>query len=144
MWRGMAASETNRCRCKDRRVFAPTTRGSNFNIMPSVPQMPRRDMARPVPSIASCPKAHDLRRHNTKADRAGAQGSHQRALHINAIVSPIPTKAYKPATVTPRQTSAMTLSGWSLICLSGIAPLLGCRPARIDHAGDGKLFLFQV
>jgi hypothetical protein len=38
----------------------------------------------------------------------------------------------------------MTLSGWSLICLSRIAPLLGCRPARIDHAGDGKLFRFQV
>lgn len=105
--------------------------------------MHKRDMARPVPSIASCPKATDLRRRNTQAGRAGAQGSHQRALHMNAIVSPIPTKAYKPATVTPRQTSAMTLSGWSLICLSGIAPLLGCRPTRIDHAGGGKLFRFQ-
>jgi hypothetical protein len=85
-----------------------------------------------------------LPRSSAPRSRAGAQGSHQRALHMNAIVSPIPTKAYKPATVTPRQTSAMTLSGWSLICLFGIAPLLGCRPARIDHAGDGKLFRFQV
>jgi hypothetical protein len=39
------------------------------------------------------------------------------ALHINAIMSPIPTRVYKPATVTPRQTSAMILSGGSLICL---------------------------
>ena len=58
------------------------------------------------------------------------QGSHERghptewtALHINAIMSPIPTKVYKPATVTPRRTSAMTLSGWSLICLPGTALL---------------------
>ncbi len=48
---------------------------------------------------------------------------HEAALHINAIMSPIPTKVYKPATVTPRRTSAMTLSGWSLICLSGTALL---------------------
>src|ERR1700716_1072408 len=42
------------------------------------------------------------------------------ASHIKTMVSPIPTRAYKPATVTPRQTSAMTLSGWSVISLSGI------------------------
>src|SRR5260370_4364296 len=39
------------------------------------------------------------------------------ALHMNAIMSPIPTRMYKPATVTLRYTSAMTLSGGSLICL---------------------------
>src|SRR5258708_7051275 len=39
------------------------------------------------------------------------------ALHINAIMSLIPTRMYKPATVTVRYTSAMTLSGGSLICL---------------------------
>jgi hypothetical protein len=66
--------------------------------------------------------------------RTGAPGSHERALHINAIVSPIPTKVYKPATVTPRQTSAMTLSGWSLICLPCTALLLGYGPTQIDHA----------
>jgi hypothetical protein len=38
------------------------------------------------------------------------------AFHINTITSPIPTKVYKPATVTPRQTSAMTLSD-PMICL---------------------------
>jgi hypothetical protein len=76
-------------------------------------------------------------------DRAGTQGSHERALHINAIVSPIPTKVYKPATVTPRQTSAMTLSGWGLICLPCTALLLGYCPTRIDHAGGGQLFRFQ-
>jgi hypothetical protein len=75
--------------------------------------------------------------------RAGTQGSHESALHINAIVSPIPTKAYKPATVTPRQTSAMTLSGWGLICLPCTALLLGYFPTRIDHAGGGELFRFQ-
>jgi hypothetical protein len=55
-------------------------------------------------------------------------------LHINTITSPIPTKVYKPATVTPRQTLAMTLSGWSLICLPGTALLQGYCPIRIDHA----------
>jgi hypothetical protein len=75
--------------------------------------------------------------------RAGTQGSHERALHINAIVRPIPTKVYKPATVTPRQTSAMTLSGWSLICLPCTALLLGYCPTQIDHAGGGQLFRFQ-
>ena len=34
---------------------------------------------------------------------------------MNTIASPIPTRVYKPATLTPRQTSAMMLSGWSLI-----------------------------
>ena len=43
------------------------------------------------------------------------------ALHINTIASPIPTRVYKPATVTPRQTSAMTLSDWNLICLPSTA-----------------------
>ena len=42
---------------------------------------------------------------------------------MNAIMSPIPTRVYKPATVTPRQTSAMTLSGSSLICLRDTALL---------------------
>ena len=42
-------------------------------------------------------------------------------LHINTIASPIPTRVYKPATVTPRQTSAMTLSDWNLICLLSTA-----------------------
>ena len=73
----------------------------------------------------------------------GAQGSHDRALHINTIVSPIPTKVYKPATVIPRQTSAMTLSGWGVICLSGTALPLGYFPTRIDHAGGRELFRFQ-
>ena len=66
---------------------------------------------------------------------------------MNAIVSPIPTKAYKPATVTPRQRSVMMLSGWSLICLPGTALLLGyyCPThAHIEHAGGRKLFRFHV
>src|ERR1700719_2836237 len=29
-------------------------------------------------------------------------------------MSPIPTRVYKPVTATPRQTSAMTLSGWMI------------------------------
>jgi hypothetical protein len=54
--------------------------------------------------------------------KCGARDGYQRtpaeaALHINAIMSPIPTRVYKPATVTPSQTSATTLSGGSLICL---------------------------
>jgi hypothetical protein len=32
------------------------------------------------------------------------------ALQINTIVSPIATSVYRPVTVMPRQTSAMTLS----------------------------------
>jgi hypothetical protein len=62
--------------------------------------------------------------------RVGAQGSHERALHMNTIVSPIPTKVYRPATVMPRQTSAMRLSGWALISLSGTALPLGYFPTR--------------
>jgi hypothetical protein len=45
----------------------------------------------------------------------------RRPLHINTIVSPIPIRVYNPATVTPRQTSAMTLSDWNLICLLSTA-----------------------
>src|ERR1700738_1249606 len=66
MWHGSAASATNRCRCKDQRVFAPTTRGSNFNIMPPIPHMHRREVARLVPSHAWYPKATDLRRRGTR------------------------------------------------------------------------------
>jgi hypothetical protein len=64
-----------------------------------------------------------VRRRNGRRDKAPAklsarqgalgrmrrgQGSHERgrqlraALHINTIMSPIPTRVYKPATVTPR------------------------------------------
>jgi hypothetical protein len=96
------------------------------------------------------PSAGGARRHGStpyhvRARHGAALGLEltQRALHMNAIVSPIPTKVYKPATVTPRQTSAMTLWGWSLICLPGIALLLGCCPAHIDHAGGGELFRLQ-
>ena len=35
------------------------------------------------------------------------------ALHINAIMSPIPTRVYKLVTVMPRQISALTLSDWN-------------------------------
>ncbi len=73
----------------------------------------------------------------------GLKAHMKEPLHINAIVSPIPTKAYKPATVTPRQTSAMTLSGWSLLCLPGTALLLGYGPAHIDHAEGGEMFRLQ-
>ena len=44
--------------------------------------------------------------------------SHERPFHINTRTSPIPTKVYKPATVTPRKTSAMTLSGSKWILLA--------------------------
>src|SRR2546429_7924627 len=54
-------------------------------------------------------------------------------------MSPIATRVYTPVTVTPRQTSAMTLSGWSLI-LPGTA-LLHATPTQLDHAGGGKSFL---
>jgi len=59
------------------------------------------------------------------------------AVHMNAIMSPIPTTVYKPATVTPRQTSAMTLSGWSLISLPGTALLHAICPTQLDRAGGG-------
>jgi hypothetical protein len=88
-----------------------------------------------------------LPRSSAPRRRAGPLGSHQSDLHMNAIVSPIPTKAYKPATVTPRQRSVMMLSGWSLICLPGTALLLGyyCPThAHIEHAGGRKLFRFHV
>jgi hypothetical protein len=49
-----------------------------------------------------------LMRHGQDSRERGRQ--HEAALHINAIMSPIPTKVYKPATVTPRRTSAMTRS----------------------------------
>jgi len=62
---------------------------------------------------------------------------------MNTIVSPIPTRVYKPAMVMPRQTSAMTLSGWGLICLSGTALPLDYFPTHIDHARGGELFRFQ-
>src|SRR5438552_7324522 len=52
-------------------------------------------------------------------------------------MSPIATRVYTPVTVTPRQTSAMTLSGWSLICLPGTA-LLHATPTQFDHAGGGE------
>ena len=67
----------------------------------------------------------------------------EEALHINTIMSPIPTRVDKLATVTPRQTSAMTLSGWSLLSLPGTALLLGYGPTQIDHAGGGELFRLQ-
>ena len=59
--------------------------------------------------------------------------------HINRIMSPIATSVYTPATVTPRQTSAMMPSGWSLICLPGTA-LLHATPTQLDHAGGGESF----
>jgi hypothetical protein len=43
--------------------------GGLGNEPPTVPQMHRRDVARPVPSIASYPKATDLRRRNTRRER---------------------------------------------------------------------------
>jgi hypothetical protein len=58
---------------------------------------------------------------NSGSGRSGSFA--EAALHINAIMSPIPTRVYKPATVTPRQTLAMTLSGWSLVSLPGTALL---------------------
>ena len=54
-------------------------------------------------------------------------------------MSPIATSVYTPVTVTPRQTSAMTLSGWSLICLPATA-LLHATPTQLDHAGAGESF----
>jgi len=45
----------------------------------------------------------------------------EEALHINTIMSPIPTRVDKLATVTPKQTSAMTLSDWTLVNLPRIA-----------------------
>jgi hypothetical protein len=43
--------------------------------------------------------------------------------YINAIMSPIVIRVYRPVTVRPRQRSALTLSDGSLICLTGTALL---------------------
>lgn len=51
--------------------------------------------------------------------------------HMNAITSPITTRVYRLATVTPRHTSAMTPSGGSLMGLGGITLLpWSSRPHR--------------
>jgi hypothetical protein len=54
-------------------------------------------------------------------------------------MSAIATSVYTPVTVRPRQTSAMTPSGGSLICLPGTA-LLHATPTQLDHAGGGESF----
>jgi len=54
-------------------------------------------------------------------------------------MSPIATSVYTPVTVRPRQTSAMTPSGGSLICLPGTA-LLHATPTQLDHAAGGESF----
>jgi hypothetical protein len=54
-------------------------------------------------------------------------------------MSAIATSVYTPVTVRPRQTSAMTPSGGSLICLPGTA-LLHATPTQLDHAAGGESF----
>jgi hypothetical protein len=55
--------------------------------------------------------------------------------YINAIMSPIVVRVYRPVTVRPRQRSALTLSDGSLICLTGTALLRAGCPASVHHAG---------
>ena len=55
-------------------------------------------------------------------------------LYINAIMSPIVVRVYRPVTVRPRQRSALTLSDGSLICLTGTALLRAVVPASVHHA----------
>jgi hypothetical protein len=62
---------------------------------------------------------------------------HEAALHINTRMSPIPTKVYKPATVTPRRTSAMTRSDrGNLICLRRTALSRCYCPKPHDSRGN--------
>ena len=67
-------------------------------------------------------------------------------IYINAIMSPIVVRVYRPVTVRPRQRSALTLSDGSLICLTGTAVLRGVvqpryimRAARIRSGLTGKM-----
>jgi hypothetical protein len=62
------------------------------------------------------------------------------ALHINAIMSPIPTRVYKLVTVMPRQISALTLSDWN----SDTAFPYAIFHAQIRQAGSGKSFQLRT
>jgi len=55
-------------------------------------------------------------------------------IYINAIMSPIVVRVYRPVTVRPRQRSALTLSDGCLICLTGTALLRAVVPASVHHA----------
>ena len=96
------------------------------------PSVPRPTMKKPPPGPAS--SGGFLSR--TCFSTRGSPPT-EADFHINKTTRPIPTRVYKLVTVMPRQTSAMTLSGWGLICLPSIAPLRAIAQPTISSRNGG-------